>query len=228
MASVARTNPTSDPPPPTSAQRPPALARCLPRPHDPGDDPGQQPRLVGRDQYWPLDHAEWHGWTPTDLIFPFFLFIVGTSLAYSLRKYRDGAQIELGRLLADRPPHGAADFPGLAAWRCCFASIGYFSGDDALRLEQRFAYSACWCGSRSCTFVTSLIVLHIPLRGQVVLASSCCLGYWALLALAAQSARLRRQTSRTTAMWSASSIARCIGDNHMYRGEPATPIPKVC
>ena len=23
--------------------------------------------------YWPLLHAEWHGWTPTDLIFPFFL-----------------------------------------------------------------------------------------------------------------------------------------------------------
>jgi predicted acyltransferase len=25
--------------------------------------------------HWPLEHAEWHGWTPTDLIFPFFLFI---------------------------------------------------------------------------------------------------------------------------------------------------------
>lgn len=23
--------------------------------------------------YWPLEHAEWHGWTPTDLIFPFFV-----------------------------------------------------------------------------------------------------------------------------------------------------------
>jgi len=28
----------------------------------------------------PLKHAEWHGWTPTDLVFPFFLFIVGVSL----------------------------------------------------------------------------------------------------------------------------------------------------
>ena len=35
--------------------------------------------------YPPLAHATWHGWTPTDLIFPFFLFIVGTSLAYSFR-----------------------------------------------------------------------------------------------------------------------------------------------
>ncbi|MFA5858025.1 MAG: DUF5009 domain-containing protein [Elusimicrobiota bacterium] len=36
--------------------------------------------------YPPLEHAEWNGWTPTDLIFPFFLFIVGTSMAYSFAK----------------------------------------------------------------------------------------------------------------------------------------------
>jgi predicted acyltransferase len=35
--------------------------------------------------YWPLRHAEWDGWTPTDLIFPFFLFIVGVSLTLSRR-----------------------------------------------------------------------------------------------------------------------------------------------
>ena len=33
--------------------------------------------------YRPLTHAEWHGWTPTDLIFPFFLFIVGVSITLS-------------------------------------------------------------------------------------------------------------------------------------------------
>jgi predicted acyltransferase len=33
--------------------------------------------------YWPLLHAPWHGWTPTDLIFPFFLFIVGVSMTLS-------------------------------------------------------------------------------------------------------------------------------------------------
>ena len=35
--------------------------------------------------YAPLKHAEWNGWTPTDLIFPFFLFIVGVSLVLSFR-----------------------------------------------------------------------------------------------------------------------------------------------
>ncbi|MEL7832665.1 DUF5009 domain-containing protein [Fodinibius sp. Rm-B-1B1-1] len=36
--------------------------------------------------YGPLRHAQWHGWTPTDLVFPFFLFIVGVAMAYSFGK----------------------------------------------------------------------------------------------------------------------------------------------
>ena len=35
----------------------------------------------------PLRHAAWDGWTPTDLVFPFFLFIVGVSFFFSLKKY---------------------------------------------------------------------------------------------------------------------------------------------
>jgi predicted acyltransferase len=38
--------------------------------------------------YPPLQHAAWHGWTPTDLIFPFFLFIVGITTELSLRARR--------------------------------------------------------------------------------------------------------------------------------------------
>ena len=34
--------------------------------------------------YGPLGHAKWHGWTPTDLIFPFFLFIIGVAMSFSL------------------------------------------------------------------------------------------------------------------------------------------------
>ena len=41
--------------------------------------------------YWPLEHAEWHGWTPTDLVFPFFLFIVGVSITLAFaRRVEDG------------------------------------------------------------------------------------------------------------------------------------------
>ncbi len=51
------------------------------------NNPGDWSHIFG-----PLRHADWHGWTVTDLIFPFFLFIVGTSLALSL-----GARLEDGR-----------------------------------------------------------------------------------------------------------------------------------
>lgn len=39
--------------------------------------------------YPPLAHAEWHGCTPTDLVFPFFLFIVGVSIAYAMGSKRE-------------------------------------------------------------------------------------------------------------------------------------------
>src|ERR1700682_383837 len=46
---------------------------------------------TGRAVYGPLRHADWHGWTPTDLIFPFFLFIVGVAIPFGL-----GPRLEVG------------------------------------------------------------------------------------------------------------------------------------
>ena len=37
--------------------------------------------------FTPLDHAPWHGCTPTDLVFPFFLFAVGNALSFSLHSF---------------------------------------------------------------------------------------------------------------------------------------------
>lgn len=37
--------------------------------------------------YPPLKHAAWSGWTPTDFVFPFFLFIMGVAMAFSFKKY---------------------------------------------------------------------------------------------------------------------------------------------
>ena len=37
--------------------------------------------------YAPLEHAEWIGLTPTDLVFPFFMFVMGVSMFFSLRKF---------------------------------------------------------------------------------------------------------------------------------------------
>src|SRR5882672_2225133 len=37
--------------------------------------------------YAPLDHAAWHGCTPTDLVFPFFLFAVGNAMAFVMPRF---------------------------------------------------------------------------------------------------------------------------------------------
>lgn len=54
--------------------------------------------------YPPLRHAEWHGWTPTDLIFPFFLFIVGITTWISLesRRARGASEGDLVRQILKR------------------------------------------------------------------------------------------------------------------------------
>ena len=157
-----------------------------------------------KSQYWPLDHAEWHGWTPTDLIFPFFLFIVGTALAYSLRKYRDGAEF-------NRPSTGASSAaPPLLiflGWmptlllKTIAATHGAPFDLSNLRIFGVLVRIAI------VYFFTSLIVLHIPLRGQVVLGVVILLGYWAAARVPARSARLPEESFATKATSRSSSIA---------------------
>jgi predicted acyltransferase len=70
--------------------------------------------------YAPLRHAEWHGWTPTDLIFPFFLFIVGITTELSRKEPRGilkrGLLIVLCGLFLNAFPYfhlGELRFPGV-------------------------------------------------------------------------------------------------------------------
>jgi predicted acyltransferase len=49
--------------------------------------------------YWPLEHAAWNGWTPTDLIFPFFLFIVGVSITLSKKSSGWGSILRRAALI---------------------------------------------------------------------------------------------------------------------------------
>ncbi len=57
--------------------------------------------------YPPLEHAEWNGWTPTDLIFPFFVFIVGVALTFSFARRR-AAGAPRGALVRKAAVRGAA------------------------------------------------------------------------------------------------------------------------
>lgn len=91
--------PASSPPPPTPAQAAPTSSTA-PRERLLSLDVFRGLTIAGMllvntpgtwsAIYPPLEHAAWNGWTPTDLIFPFFLFIVGitTELSLSARRAR--------------------------------------------------------------------------------------------------------------------------------------------
>ncbi len=52
--------------------------------------------------YSPLEHAPWHGLTPTDLVFPFFLFAVGNALSFVMPKLEAGGDITFWKKILKR------------------------------------------------------------------------------------------------------------------------------
>ena len=52
--------------------------------------------------YAPLEHAPWHGLTPTDLVFPFFLFAVGNALAMVMPRFEQGTPTQFWKKLLKR------------------------------------------------------------------------------------------------------------------------------
>lgn len=131
-------------------------------------------------RYAPLDHAPWHGWTPTDWIFPLFLFIMGTSLAYSMKKYREGAATDPAVYV--RIIRRTILLFALGLFSVLFGRTLAMIFDDAdglhfetwriLGVLQRIALVY---------LAASLIVLHTGLRSQAVIILALLLGYWALL-----------------------------------------------
>src|SRR5438093_103682 len=121
--------------------------------------------------YAPLLHAEWNGWTYTDTIFPFFLFLVGVSMALSFgRRRADGtAPAGLFRHLAAR----AAAIVGLGL---ALNVVSFFAfHKDHLRFPgvlQRIGLCVLFAGA---------ITLFGGARGTALGAAALLLGYQALL-----------------------------------------------
>ncbi len=121
--------------------------------------------------YWPLEHAQWHGWTPTDLIFPFFLFIVGVSmvLSFNSRRQRGATQ---GKLLLHVLRRSAIIF-----------AIGFF-----LAAYPRFNMATVRIPGvlqriAVVYLLSSLVVLYLGRRGRAMTIMSLLLGYWAVMML---------------------------------------------
>ena len=183
--------------------------------------------------YPPLAHAPWHGWTPTDLIFPFFLFIVGvtTHLSLSARRERGdsdglllrqilkrGALIYLFGLLLNAFPFFDPE-PG-RAWASIIDRFGISPSShepivDTIRLLgvlQRIAIVYVFTG---------LIWLYASPRAQRWIFAAALLGYWAVMTLVpvpgegAIGAELLDEPSRNLAAWLDRAV---LGAGHIYRG----------
>jgi predicted acyltransferase len=124
--------------------------------------------------YAPLRHAAWHGWTPTDLIFPFFLFIVGitTTLSLHARRARGATDGELATGIARRGLIIVA--LGLLVGAFPFVPPAQLAQIRIPGVLQRIGIAY---------LVAALVVLHGSQRARITVAAALLLGYWALLAL---------------------------------------------
>jgi predicted acyltransferase len=140
--------------------------------------------------YPPLLHAEWHGWTPTDLIFPFFLFIVGvtTHLSLAARRARgDGDRVLVrqilrrggliffwGFVLSAFPFFATGDLPG-AADPTFVGRVAYrFAHLRFLGVLQRIGIAYV---------VAALLTFRTTLKQQVVVLAALLYGYWFAMTL---------------------------------------------
>jgi predicted acyltransferase len=119
--------------------------------------------------YAPLRHAPWHGWTPTDLVFPFFLFIVGISISLSLGR-RAAEGVRSASLYVKILKRSALIF-GLGLFLHLFPKFH----PSTVRIPgvlQRIAV---------CFLFGALLFLKTRPRTRLILSILILLGYWALL-----------------------------------------------
>ncbi len=121
--------------------------------------------------YAPLLHAEWHGLTPTDLIFPFFLWMVGVAMTFSFaRRVEEGG--DKGVLIRHTVRRSALIF-GLGLLLAGFPSYDL----STIRIPgvlQRIAI---------CYLMGALIFLYTSWKGQAVAIVAVCTAYWMLMTL---------------------------------------------
>ncbi len=119
--------------------------------------------------YGPLRHAPWHGATPTDLVFPFFLFAVGVSLSFSFaaRTARGGSRRDLWTHVARR----ALIIYGLGLFMAAFPGFDL----TTVRLVGVLARIAL------VYLVVGTLVLFLARRTVCAVMLALLFGYWALM-----------------------------------------------
>jgi len=162
--------------------------------------------------YSPLKHADWHGITPTDYIFPFFLFIVGVAVTLSLGKRIENER--KGHIYLKIIKRSIIIFLLgllLAAFPIYNFSKGEWLNLSELRIMgvlQRIAI---------CYLVTSLIFIHTNWKQQTLIAGALCLIYWALMVLVPVPGCLVTTIDDKACNLAAYLDRLILGENHLWK-----------
>jgi len=161
--------------------------------------------------YAPLEHAPWHGCTPTDLVFPFFLFAVGNAMSFVMPR------LEVA---------GISTFLKKVFKRTILIfSIGLLLNwspffrwqDDRLVLKSLDAIRIFGVLQRIalCYLFASLIIYYFKTRGAFVIAATVLLGYWVLCLLLGNPAN----PYSLEGFWGTRIDRHLLGENRIYMGE---------
>ena len=165
--------------------------------------------------YAPLLHSEWNGCTPTDLVFPFFLFIVGVSIALGIVP-----RIEAG---ADpRPLRRAAWVRGI---KIIAIGVGLHALAWWLLDKPSFRPLGVLPRIGLCFIAAALLAMATRQRTQWALVGALLLGYWALLAAGGSYEPFTNLASRIdTALFGAHNYVfdAASGRGHDPEGLPST------
>jgi predicted acyltransferase len=125
----------------------------------------------GGNAYWPFEHAKWNGFTPTDLVFPTFLFLVGVTIVFSTE-----SRLKRGATAGSLVPHIVRRFL-ILVFLGIFAVNGFphypWASLRFYGVLQRIAV---------CYLIGSLLYLwDRRAAGKVAILVAALVGYWVLL-----------------------------------------------
>ena len=202
------------------------------------------------EQVYPsLEHAEWHGCTPTDLVFPFFLFIVGCAMSFSLSKYTQTAKksgaaksqfLETeAQKNADKKPASCFLLPASNIyWRIARRAailfiLGLLLNTSSIALDvllnsapvENFGKIRIMGVLQRISlayFISAIAVLNLSPRHQKLLAVAVLLGYWGALTVFAVGGYTAGELTPEGNL--GGYVDRLIlGSQHLYKGGPFDP-----
>jgi predicted acyltransferase len=169
--------------------------------------------------YTPLEHAAWHGLTPTDLIFPFFLFAVGNALAFVMPRYEEAGSAVFWKKVIKRTL--LIYFIGLfltwypfIEWQKDHYIFRSWTWQNALGETVGVRLLGVLPRIALCYFFASIIIYYAKPKGSFLIGCLLLLIYWALCIVGNSPDPYSMQG------WFGTAVdKKILGISHMYRGE---------